>query len=218
MGYARDKSVVISNGFDTDLFVPSQECRASVREELSLSLDAILVGIIGRYHPMKDHRTFLLAAQQVLAASNVAKFVLIGKGCEPTNSELATVLEELQLWNRVALLGERDDMPRLTAALDICTLTSRSGEGFPNAIGEAMAAGVPCVASDTGDCRLILDHCGIVIQPEDPAALVGAWCRLLTMNANARHALGERGRRRIVERYSIGAVAREYVDLYIAST
>lgn len=216
-GYARDKSVVIPNGFDTDVFAPSQAYRASLREELSLTPDAILVGIVGRYHPMKDHRTFLLAARQVAADSNIAKFLLIGAGCNAANPALASALEELQLWGRVALLGERDDMPRLTAALDICTLTSRSGEGFPNAIGEAMAAAVPCVASDVGDCRLIIDDCGIVVPPGNPTAVADAWGRLLAMDADTRRALGERGRRRIVERYSIGSVAREYADLYSAS-
>ena len=217
LGYAHEKAVVISNGFDTNLFAPSPAFRDSVREELSLSPDAILVGIVGRYHPMKDHRTFLLAARQVAADLNIAKFLLVGEGCDAKNPALAAVLDDLRLWDRVALLGERDDMPRLMAAMDICTLTSRSGEGFPNAIGEAMAAAVPCVASDIGDCRLIVEDCGFVVPPEDPVAVADAWRRLLAMDANARHALAQRARQRIMERYSMDSVVREYTDLYIAS-
>jgi len=218
LGYARDRSVVIPNGFDTDTFAPSQTHRASVRAELSLAQDAILVGMVGRYHPMKDHRTFLMAARQASASANIGKFLLIGAGCNRANASLAAMLEEFELWDRVALLDEREDMPRLTAALDIATLTSRSGEAFPNAIGEAMASAVPCVVSDVGDCRLVVDGCGIVLPPGDPAAVAGAWTRLLAMDISARRTLGESGRRRILERYSIAAVAGEYAALYSAAT
>ena len=112
------------------------------------------------------------------------------------------------------LLGERTDMSAIMAALDIAVLCSAWGEGFPNAIGEAMACGVPCLATDVGDCRTILAECGEIVPPRDPAALAAALRRLLQLSANCRRELGASGRQRIAAEFSLGAVVGRYRCLY----
>ena len=126
---------------------------------------------------------------------------------------LSDAITHLGLDRRVHMLGERVDIPALTAALDIAT-SSSFGEGFPNAIGEAMACAVPCVVTDVGDSRLIVDDTGRVVPAKDPYALANAWRELIEVGAEARLSLGTAARHRIKKNYSLSAVIRRYEDLY----
>src|SRR5919108_22060 len=133
-----DPSVICLGGSGTP------GARIALREELAVGDDTILIGLMGRFHAQKDHRTFLQAARLLSEAKEDLHFVLAGRGVDPQNRELAQLIERFRLNGRAHLLGERRDMPDLTAALDIATSTSSFGESFPNVIGEAMACGVPC--------------------------------------------------------------------------
>ena len=110
--------------------------------------------IAGRLDPMKDYDTFLEAARRVALHENTAQFGLAGRGVGKENGKLAAALVDPPLAGRTHLLGERHDMPRLTAAFDFACSSSRS-ESFPNAVVEAMACGVVCVATDAGDSAAI---------------------------------------------------------------
>ena len=99
-------------------------------------------------------------------------FLLCGDDVTSENIELAEWLKATGIRDRCHLLVRREDIPRLTAALDIATTSSDYGEGFPNVIGEAMAAGLPCVATDVGDSALIVDKAGRIVPPRDTRALV----------------------------------------------
>ena len=105
-------------------------------------------------------------------------------------------------------------MARIYAALDIATSSSAYGEGFPNVLGEAMACGVPCVATDTGDTRLVIGETGIVVPPRDPAALASAWEQLIVLGRAGRRSLGMTARARIDGNYEIGSVVGGYEALY----
>ncbi|HYE74577.1 MAG TPA: glycosyltransferase, partial [Blastocatellia bacterium] len=115
--------------------------------------------------------------------------------------------------HRCRLLGIREDMPRLTAALDIATSSSSYGEGFPNVLGEAMACEVPCVVTDVGDSALIVGPVGRVVTPQTPQALATAWQDLLEMDVNARRNLGQALRRRAAE-FGLSKVVSKYEGLY----
>src|SRR5205823_8210436 len=138
----------------------------------------------------KDHRTFLAAAARLAASEPRARFVLSGTGTEPANRELTDAIARLGLADRVVLLGERHDMPAFFAALDICALSSAYGEGCPNVLGEAMACGVPCVATDVGDSAAVIGDTGVVVPARDPAALAAGIERLIGLGAGGRQALG----------------------------
>ncbi len=123
-------------------------------------------------------------------------------------------IESRGLQKRFHLLGRRSDIPRITAALDLATSSSSSGEGFSNVIGEAMACGVPFAATNIGDATRIIGETGKVVPPREPAALAAAWNGLLSLPVEQRTALGAAARQRIEEHFSLSAVAAQYAALY----
>jgi glycosyltransferase involved in cell wall biosynthesis len=213
LGYHPPAWVSIPNGFDVSRFAPQSDARDEVRAELGLLREALLVGLVARYHPMKDHETFLEAAARLRTTHPAVHFVLLGRDVDPANRMLAAIVDRLGLRPVVHLLGERDDVPRLTASLDVATCSSYS-EGFPNAVGEAMASGVPCVSTEVGDCRTVVGETGVIVPPRDPGALADGWRQLLDLAPEARRALGRAARARVTDRFEIGAVARAYEALY----
>jgi glycosyltransferase involved in cell wall biosynthesis len=214
MGYPEQKLRVIPNGIDLDAFRPDPHARSSVRSELGTAGDARLIGLVARLDPQKDHEGFLQAARLLRARCPDVHFVLAGAGVDGRSRPLAQSVARAGLTEVVHLLGARDDIPRLTSALDIASLSSRWGEAFPNVVAEAMACGVPCVVTDVGDSAEIVGEIGLVVPPSDPQALACAWEQLLALPAEARRALGERARSRIAARYDLGQVARQYEAFY----
>jgi glycosyltransferase involved in cell wall biosynthesis len=99
-------------------------------------------------------------------------------------------------------------------ALDLLVLASAWGEAWPNVLGEAMACGVACVATDIGESREIVGDAGVIVPPRDPQALARACQGLLQQDHEARQALGMRARERVMTRFDIGAVFRQYADLW----
>jgi glycosyltransferase involved in cell wall biosynthesis len=213
-GYKIENSRVLPNGIDAQLFVPSVSARLSVRLELGLPENAFLIGLVGRYHPMKDHSTFLKAAAELLKAQPNIHFLLIGRGINPGNKALQESIQNAGLLNQIHLLGERTDTPRLSAALDIFTLSSSYGESFPNVIGEAMACGVPCVVTDVGDASWIVGATGRVVPRRDPAALANGWRELMALGEEGRKALGTAARLRVMESFPLESVVAQYEALY----
>lgn len=213
-GFLGEKSVLIPNGVDTTGFAPSEEARRSVREELGLADDTLLVGRFGRFVPMKDHAAFLDAAALLHRRFPDARYVLVGTQVDDANTELTARIAALGLGHRVHLLGERRDIPRLTAALDLAVSSSAFGEGFPNVMGEAMACAVPCVATDIGDSAWVIGEGGRMVPAADPRALAGACADVLGLPSAARRALGAAGRRRIEETFSLRAAVHLYEEMF----
>ena len=214
LSYCADKRAIIPNGFDTDLFSPSAEARIALRSDLALSESALLVGLIARYHPMKDHANFLQAVSRLSNDYPRAHFVMAGEGIDERNDGLRELIESLGLKNRAHLLGERKDMHRVAAGLDLVVSSSAFGEGFPNVIGEAMSCGVPCVATDVGDSSLVVGNTGRVVPPRNSEALARALREMLDMGEDQRRELGISARRRVVENYSLDAIVQEYECVY----
>src|SRR5205807_10294320 len=114
---------------------------------------------------------------------------LCGDGISGQNEKLVQWINRAGIQDRCHLLGRRDDIPRLTAALEIAT-SSSVGEAFSNAIGEAMACAVPCAVTDVGDSAWIVGDTGRVIQPGDPEALANSWLELIKVGEECRRQLG----------------------------
>lgn len=214
LGYEEKKIVVIPNGFDLDVLRPDPSARDAVRRELGLRAETPLVGLIARFDPQKDHRTFLEAAGILHGRVPEVHFVLAGQGVNDSNLELRRWVATVGLDGRVHLLGRRDDAARLTAALDVATSSSAYGEGFPNTVGEAMALEVPCVVTEVGDSGLILGDGGMVVPPRDPAALAEGWRTLLLLHPAERARIGRRARERVARLYSLEHVVVQYENLY----
>lgn len=213
-GYDASRMVVIPNGFDVDAFRPDPAARLSVREELGIAPDTPLVGILARFHPQKDHRTFVQAAGRLRAWRDDVHYLLAGGDITWDNSELVGRIEEAGIRDRCHLLGNRSDVSRLQASLDVACLSSQGGEALPLTIGEAMASEVPCVVTDVGDAALLVGDTGHVVPTRDPEALAAACRELLDMSPIERSALGAAARRRIAEHYALPAIADRYVRLW----
>lgn len=210
IGYREDRSRWIPNGFALDRFHPDPSARAQVRKELGLEPEARLIGQFARFHPEKNHRMFLDALRRLPPEVHG---VFAGQGVHQGQPELNSALRDPALAGRVHLLGERTDLPRLTAALDIAVSPSWN-EGFSNALGEALACGVPCVATHVGDSAVLVGAAGRIIPAGDTAALAEAVHSLLSLSAEQRIQLGELGRVKMETEFSIRSVALQYQSLY----
>ena len=212
-GYRPRRWALIPNGFDLGRLVADRAARERVRGELGVGPEEMLIGLAARFDPMKDHETFC-AAVALVDAGLPLRFVLVGRGTEPSNAALRSVIERYGVAARIACMGERLDLTDLFSALDAVTLSSAFGEGFPNVIGEAMAFQLPCVTTDVGDAAEIVGDTGIVVARRNPRQLSEAWLRLLWLGAAERAALGRRARERIAAHYSLDGVVDRYETLY----
>lgn len=213
LGYPSSKRVVIPNGFDCTLFRPDGSARARVRSILGVSDNTVLVGLLARYHPMKDHANFLRAAGIVARKVPQIHFLLAGRGMTPEQKEIRALLEAEELGTRVSLLGDRKDTAELTAALDIACLSSWA-EALSLSVGEAMACGVPCAVTDVGDNGYLVGETGRVVPARDPEALARAILELVEVGAEGRRKLGAAARQRIERDFSLPEVFRKYQCLY----
>lgn len=215
IGYRADRIVVIPNGFDPSEFRPDAAARAAIRSELGIGDDEVVIGSVARDDPAKDHATLLAAARLFTASGGRAHFVLCGAGVTADNPRLAAMVRAVGAAGRVHLLGQRRDVTRVMAAMDILTSSSRI-EGFPNVVGEAMACGIPCVVTDVGDSAYLVGETGVVVPPRDPGALAGAWTSLLRRGTDSRAALGRAARERVSRMFSIESVVERYTELWLA--
>jgi glycosyltransferase involved in cell wall biosynthesis len=212
-GYDASRFTVIPNGFELERFGPSSDARLSVRAELGLPADSVLVGHIGRFHPQKNHAGLLAAARQLHAQRPGAHFLFAGTGVEPSNPAFWKLVEGAGLAGHVHALGRRDDVPRLMAALDVLASSSH-GEGFPNVLGEAMACAVPCVVTDVGDCAEVVAGTGRVVAAGDMRALADNLAAVLALPPAQREALGRSARARVAACYEIADVVKRYERFY----
>lgn len=214
LGYDGSKFELIPNGFDLERFRPEPHARTAIRTELGIRPNTPLIGLVARLDPQKNHAGFFAAAGILHLRRPDVHFVLAGRDVQTGNPQVAQWVRAAGVEDVTHLLGERRDVPQITAALDLATLTSSWGEAFPNVLGEAMACGVPCVTTDVGDASLIVGDTGRVVQPGDPKALAQAWEEILSLSTKERQTLGEAARARIAQHFEIGAVARRYAALY----
>ena len=203
---------VIPNGFDVDEFRPNPAAR--LRFRAPLDFPRFVIGLVARWDPMKDHRTFLEAAARFRNLKPDTRFVLVGQGMDARNPALANEIAKVGLGESVELLGERTDMPEIVPGFDVLSLTSAFGEGFPNAVGEAMACEVPSVVTAVGDAAPVVGDTGIVVPAGEPDAHVRAWTELYEMDPERRRAIGHAARERVERLYSIEGIADSYAALH----
>lgn len=212
LGYAAEKFVVIPNGFDLNRFKPDPEARQRIRAELGLDDATPLVGLFARHDPQKNHRGFVAAAAFVHGQRPDVHFVLAGRGIDASNADLQDWIRAAGIEGKTHVLGERGDMPALNAAIDVAASTS-FGEAFSNALGEAMACGIPCVATDAGDAALIVGDTGAIVNRGNMQAWANACLSMLNLPRAQRIALGEAARRRIATMFDLDDIATRYATL-----
>lgn len=211
------KITVIRNGVP-DARASRAHAQDEIRRELGISADAKLVGMVARIQPVKGHRFFIDAAASVLRDQPNAHFVLVGDG--PLRSEIENQIARLGLADRVHLLGDRSDVAQLVPGFDLLVLASLH-EGSPNAVIEAMAAGVPVVATAVGGTReLLIDgETGYLAPPADSAALAARIVFALSHEDNGAE-ITSAARSRINAAYGmdrmVQSVERLYDDLMVS--
>ncbi len=217
LGYDRGGAVVIPNGFDHEHFRPDAPDRA-LRERLCVNFgvdpETTVVAVVARHHPMKDHGTAIEAVGRARAMGHDIHLLLAGSGTDALPEALRKRCAQWLPADRLTVLGDRCDVADWLPGCDIVVLSSAWGEGFPNILGEAMASGVPCIATDVGDSGLIIDDGGICVPPADPTAMAKAIESLSVMGAAGRRLIGSRGRTRVQTEFSLPVIARRYADLY----
>ncbi len=174
--------------------------------ELGLA-DRIVVGIVAKLSPVKGHQYFLEAAAEIAEARPDVAFLVVGDGIR--KRELEEMAAELGIADRVTFAGARDDVPSLLKLMDVFVLSSLS-EGSPNAVLEAMAAGLPVVATDVGGLpEIVIDgESGILVPPGDSGALAAAVRELLDDPTRAG-TMGRAGLALAMDRHDIEKVVRE---------
>ena len=213
LSYAAEKLEVIPNGFDLEEVKPDPTAHESLRRELGIPANAIVIGLAARFHPHKDHRNFVQAAERLHKRMPDVHFLLFGMGVTWGNAQLVEWIEAAGIRERCHLLGLRQDLSRLFSGMDIATTASRS-EAFPIVVGEAMASGTPCVVTDVGDSALIVENTGSVVPPEDPHALAEAWRSLIEAGPAVRRRLGIAARERVQLHFQLPAIVERYQKIY----
>jgi glycosyltransferase involved in cell wall biosynthesis len=214
LGYNNKNKSIIPNGFNCEQFKPFDKAKSKLRHSLGLKKDTLLIGLIARYHIMKDHVTFLRSAGKLNKTYPEIHFVLVGQGVDKNNHLLIKLIEDLKITKNIHLLGKRMDVDEITAGLDIACSSSSWGESFSNAIGEAMACGIPCIVTDVGDSAWIVGETGIVVKPGDRKAFTDAMITLIKMSSEERLGLGKLARNQIIKHFSLNLVVKQYEDEY----
>lgn len=204
-GYKNHNFIVISNGFDLEEF---DECSNMKKTNKLLRLLNV-----ARWEPLKDHRTLFAAAHDLKEKGFQYELLLVGSGMDKNNESLLEMICEYNIGNEVKLLGVRKDIPDLMRSSDIYISSSLS-EGFPNVIGEAMASGLFCVATNAGDTKYIIDGFGAVVSIKDPIKLAEGIIRAIRMDKNDLRDIKHQARKRIEEEFSIQHIAKQYETMY----
>ena len=214
-GYDVSNSVFIPNGFDTNMFNAfAPQAKIELRKSLALPENTFAFGYVARHHPVKNHYGVLNAFAEVVKHNSNVILVLIGQGLSSNNNTVKETINQLDLEKAVALLDERNDIPELLQTLDAYVSPSHA-EAFPNTIGEAMSCGIPCIATDVGDSAAIIGDTGIVVPPNDNDALAKAMLRMAQMPGEERESLGKKARQRILDKYRLEVVTKQYEELYL---
>ena len=210
-----DKLLVIDNGIDpADLPPPAPAVIEQLRGELGLSSKDFVITMVGRLHPQKDHECLLRAVAALVGDLPAMRVLLVGAG--PLKGKLAGRIAALGLGGRVRLLGERRDVAEILALSDLFVLPSRC-EGMPNAVLEAMAAGLPVLATRVdGIVDVVREgETGVLVPPCDHRALAAALLALGSDPAR-RRTLGAGGRRRIETIYRTERFVDGFEKLYLS--
>jgi len=216
IGYSKSKGLVISNGVDTDKYQPSQELRSEQRGSLGIDEDEVIVGMVARLDPLKNHQRFFRVMVDVIRKStqNKIKLLLVGKGMTTDNNMVSEMIDQHEMQDHCLLVGEQKDIPCFLNAMDIHLLTSDS-EGWPNVLGEAMSAGCLCVATDVGDVAQILGvDPASVIAKSDEKTMVERVISFIEMADQEKENWSEKARESIQRQYSLDETIEQYNRLY----
>lgn len=202
------KTCVIHNGIDLDKYAIHPSKSSAIKTHLGIPADAVIVGSVGRLNHEKGHTFLVEAAAQVTTQRQSVHFVLIGDG--PLRSELEASAKRHGISDRTHFVGEQDDVRPFLSVLDVFVLPSVT-EGLPLALLEALASGVPCIATDVGgNTEVLRPEAGIIVPPRSSEALAQAIKTMLDPTARRQYNVPPS----YIQEFSLERCAQSYVDLY----
>lgn len=209
----RDKIEVVPLGLELDRFRDVDLKRGELRRELGLPLQARLVGCVGRLAPIKDLGTLLRAMVELGVAQPEAVLLVVGDG--PERPALESQCRQLGLDSRVRFLGFRSDLERIYADLDVAVNCSLN-EGTPVSLIEAMASGVPVIATSVGGTPDLLEegNLGRLVPPGDPKSLAHGVSEILSANGGLGKTTS-RARRNVTQRFGVERLLADLDGLYL---
>ncbi|MBB3207415.1 glycosyltransferase involved in cell wall biosynthesis [Rhodopirellula rubra] len=209
--FPASKVNVIRNGVDCDRFCPDPDARQSVFDELGIPANAQVIGLVAALRHEKNHSMLVKAAARLREWHPDLHTLIIGEG--PERATIEPLREQLGVVDRVHLLGNRSDTPRLLAAMDVFTLCSLN-EASPVSILEALACATPVVSTNVGSISetVIPDHTGLLVESEDVEGFANAISQLLN-DPGTRRSMGEQGRELVIETGSLTSMVDGYENL-----
>lgn len=214
IGYTHRSVITILNGIDTDRFTVDIDVRKKMRGELGVSDDQFVFFYCGRMAPQKNLPATMMAVRAALDAGIDAVFVAAGAGITLENTEWVELLKVHRLQSNTISLGVRQDIPALLNASDALLLTSSYGEALSISMLEAIATGLPVVATDVGDAKYVLEGLVPVAPVDDSIAVSRIAIDIASMSLEERHALSKRLRERAIAKYSFSSMV-EQLDRYL---
>ncbi|MCP4424407.1 MAG: glycosyltransferase [Chloroflexi bacterium] len=207
---APDKVVTIYNGVNIELY--NVAARQAVRQEFGIGADALLLGVVGRLHAQKGHSYLFEALRDVRRHLPDVRLLIVGDG--RLRSELEAIARQKRVEDAIIFTGSRRDIPELLSAMDLFALPSL-WEGLPNAVLEAMAAGLPVVATAVGGAPelVVPGETGLLVPPGDAQALAQA-IRLILEDSVLAQSMGSAGRQRVRSQFDIAVMQEKMVGLY----
>ena len=171
IGITANLEDVIPNGIDTVRFSPDATAGERKRKAMGIPLECQLLGHVGRLSPMKDHETLLRGLAVILESRPEVHLACVGEGPEDRRRSLLQLAASLGISDHVHWIPREEDMPAFYSAIDLLVMSSCDGEGFPNAVAEAMSCGTPCAVTTVGEAARIVGNTGMISPPRDPDAL-----------------------------------------------
>jgi len=219
IGFMQSKGLVINNGVDTQHLSMDESLRRSQRQDWGVLNDEMLVGMVGRYDPLKNHARFLRVLRDVIkqCPKQKVKGVLIGRGIHANNAELMELIKRYGLVEKIMLIEEIDNIQPIYCALDVHLLTSDS-EGWPNVLAEAMSVSLPCIATDVGDVGVILNDANAVINKNNETQIANKVTEFVKLPKSERWKIGKLNREKIQQNSSLQSAVERYDDLYLNIT
>ena len=212
-GYFKEKSIVIENGVSTIKFREIPDLRDSIRKDLNITKDCLLLGNIARYNPLKDHETLLKALKILKIKGLNFKCILIGQGLSNKNTELKIRVEKYGLEDKVILFGKTYQINNILNAFDINILTSKK-ECSPISLIESMATGVPCISTNVGNAIELIGDSGWIVNISDHKSIA----KLITninLDKNILKIKSNIARKRVEDFYPLEKMINKYNKLYI---
>jgi glycosyltransferase involved in cell wall biosynthesis len=212
-GYDVTRMVVIANGFEFSKLTATQEQRVALRLACHFSENDLVIGCVGRFHADKGQENFIKAAALVVRRCSHINFLLVGRDCDANNAQLMNWLDDFGLRERFILLGERQDAPVCLAAMDVFCMPSRT-EGFPNGLGEAMAMGLPCVATEVGDTAVLAGDTVVLVPPQNEQTLAEGLLKVIALSEKQREHMGQRAKERVMREFSMEKARAHFEAIY----